>query len=174
MSEQTSFDHLLAANESAVRFYVRSLLPGYHGADDVAQEVLLTVWQKRDSFESGTNFKAWAFKIAKFHVLNQRRKLARGNWLIFDEEMMEQIDPEWMAEKFENSRPEEDALEICLKEINEEDRELLHTRYATKTSLETFAEGKGIPPGTIKAKLFRLRSALRGCIESKIASTEQK
>ena len=34
-----NFDTLLASHEAAVRFFVRSLLPGYHGADDVARAV---------------------------------------------------------------------------------------------------------------------------------------
>ncbi len=165
------FESTLAQHQAAVFGYVRSLLPGYPGAEDVAQEVLMTIWKKREEFEVGTNFKAWAFRIAHFHVLNQRRKIARGNWLVFDEELLEKIDPTESAELSENDdEAESNALDACLEALKPEDRELLHTRYATKVSLETFAEQEGTRPGTLKARLFRLRSALRTCIEKRLAT----
>lgn len=163
-----NFDTVLAEHESAIRYYVRSLLPGYHGVEDITQEVMVTVWQKRSDFTEGTNFKAWAFRIAQFHVLNQRRKIARGKWLVFDQELIEKLDPETIADSADYLNAEEDALEHCLKGLNAEDQKLLHTRYATKTSVETFAQQEGLRPGTLKARLFRLRAALRTCIEEKL------
>lgn len=168
--QQREFELLLDEHQAAVRYYVRSLLPGFHGADDVTQEVLLTLWNKRLQFEPGTNFRAWSFRVAQLHVLNQRRKLMRGNWLIFDEEMLERLEPAALIPESNRLEAEQNALENCLKGLGGEERELLNARYATKTSLETFAERKGVSPGTLKARLFRLRAALRKCIEKRIGN----
>lgn len=162
--------HLLNGHRPDVTAYVRSLLPGYPGSEDVTQEVMLTIWNKRCEFEPGTNFKAWAFRIAHYHVQNQRRKIARGKWLIFDEEVLDQLHPSAALPELDALSEERDALEHCLGEVSEENRKLLRTRYATKTSIKTFAEQTGQRPGTLKARLFRLRAALRDCIEKRIAT----
>lgn len=168
-SDVESFDRVLAQHTGAIRLYVRSLLPGYEGADDIAQETLLKLWQKRDDFQPGTNFKAWAFQIAKFLVMNQRRKLARSKVVLLDDEIIERLDQHWLAADAVVMEPELEALRFCMESLKPEDQKLLHARYATEVSLETYAEKLGTPPGTLKARLFRLRDALRGCIESRLA-----
>jgi RNA polymerase sigma-70 factor (ECF subfamily) len=115
---------LIEEFESSIGAYVRSLLPGYPHAEDVTQEVLLTIWKKRSDFTAGSNFKAWAFQIAKYHVLNQRRKIVRSKWLVFDEELMDQFEPGAVAEEDSVFAEEAEALESCLKQLRPEDQKL--------------------------------------------------
>lgn len=164
------FDRLLADHVASIRLYVRSLMPGYEGVDDLAQETLLKLWEKRDEFTSGTHFKAWAFQIAKFLVMNQRRKLARSPVVLLDEELLEAIDRRWMEQEATINDDHHAALSRCLETLKPDDRRLLHTRYATDESLETYAEQEGTRPGTLKARLFRLRDALRDCIERRLSN----
>ena len=83
---------LLTEHQLAIRLYVQSLLPGDHSAHDVAQQANATLWKKRDDFEVGTNFKAWAFSVARYEVLNHRKKQAReSRRLTFSDEMEELI-----------------------------------------------------------------------------------
>lgn len=163
-----SFDEQLALHALALRQYVRSLLPGYHGADDVAQEVLVKVWEKKQQFAPGTHFKAWIFTIARFYVMNQRRKLARSPVITLDDELMDQIDRQWMTEEIRQPEEELEALRQCMNSLSAADQQLLHVRYATKTSLETYAQNEGLSSGSLKARLFRLRETLRRCIELRL------
>ncbi|WP_050030915.1 sigma-70 family RNA polymerase sigma factor [Verrucomicrobium sp. BvORR034] len=166
--ESRTFDENLALHALALKQYVRSLLPGYHGADDVAQEALVKIWEKKHEFTSGTNFKAWIFTIARFYVMNQRRKLARSPVSNLDDELMDQIDRRWMAEEIRQPEEELQALRQCMSSLNAADQQLLHVRYATKTSLETYAQNEGLSSGSLKARLFRLRETLRRCIELRL------
>ena len=52
--------------------YIRTLPPRDQVVDDVIQETLLVLWRKFDAFEEGTNFDAWAAKIAYYEVLKER------------------------------------------------------------------------------------------------------
>ncbi len=164
------FDRLLAEHVASIRLYVRSLMPGYEGTDDLAQETLLKLWEKRAEFTAGTHFKAWAFQIAKFLVMNQRRKLARSPVVLLDEELLEAIDRRWMEQEAAITNDHHAALARCLETLKPDDQRLLHARYATDASLETYAEQEGTRPGTLKARLFRLRDALRDCIERRLAN----
>lgn len=164
------FERLLADHSGAVRLYVRSLMPGYEGTDDLAQETLLKLWEKRDQFTEGGHFKAWAFQTAKYLVLNQRRKLARSPVVLLEDEVIEQIDRRWLETEIVPDDDQHQALSQCLQLLKPDDRQLLHTRYATDVSLETYAEREGMRPGTLKARLFRLRDALRDCIARQLNS----
>ncbi|WP_243838788.1 sigma-70 family RNA polymerase sigma factor [Prosthecobacter fusiformis] len=165
------FESLLSEHSASIRFYVRSLMPGYEGADDLAQDTMIKLWEKRDQYMEGTRFKAWAFQTAKYLVLNQRRKLARSPVILLDDELVEQIDRRWMEMEPIPTDEAHAALSQCLELLKTEDRNLLHARYATETSLETYAEQEGTRPGTLKARLFRLRDALRDCIDRRLGNS---
>ena len=161
------FVALLTRHQGAMLAYIRSLAPYSPAADDVLQEVSMTVWEKRNTFELGSNFKAWAFQIIRYHMMNHRRKLAREGWLIFDDDLLEAASPELEASPEEISDRQE-ALRMCMARLRPKDRELLHQRYATDTTLAEYATATGRKPGTLKAILFGLRGALRKCIEGKL------
>ncbi|MDB4142680.1 sigma-70 family RNA polymerase sigma factor [Akkermansiaceae bacterium] len=161
------FVTLLTDHQSAILAYIRSLTPGSSGARDLKQEVNITLWNKRDHFELGTNFKAWSFQIVRYHILNHRRKLQRQGWLIFDDDLLDTFSAD--GEK----GPEEVdarhlALRDCMSRLRDKDRELLRHRYTTSKPLEDYARTTALSVGTLKATLFRIRAALRKCIDGKI------
>ena len=171
MSEKDmeEFVKLLTEHQSAILAYVRSLTPGSRGARDVQQEVNITLWNKRESFELGTNFKAWAFQIVRYHMLNHRRKMQRQGWLVFDDDLVEAISPQYENEMNEEEERRE-ALQVCMGKLREKDRQLLHHRYATDAPLDQYAEELGRSVGTLKALLFRIRAALRSCITKELST----
>ena len=65
---------LLTGHQQALLQYIRTLLPRRADAEEVLQEVNLYLWRNRDDFEPGTNFSAWAYKTARFHVLSFRKR----------------------------------------------------------------------------------------------------
>ena len=53
-------------------------LSGKHDkADDLVQDTLMKAWAKQDSFEMGTNIKAWLFTILRNEFYSQMRKRGR-------------------------------------------------------------------------------------------------
>ena len=154
----------LTNHQTAMLAYIRSRIPGSAGARDLLQDVNITLWQRRDSFTLGTNFKAWAFQTIRYHMMNQRRKLVSQGWLVFDDDLIER-----MAEGFDTASDElEDrhlALRKCILRLRPQDRDLLFHRYGTEAPLQEFAERTKRSTGTLKAILYNLRAALRQCIE---------
>ncbi len=163
----------LTSHQTAMLAYVRSLAPGGSGARDLLQEVNITLWQKRASFELGTNFKAWAFQTIRYHILNHRRRLVSRGWLIFDDDLVERLSPEFEIEP-EGLEERHAALRNCLQKLRPKDRDLLHHRYATSSSLQQFATATNRSTGTLKAILFNLRALLRRCIERQLQAGSRK
>ena len=46
-------------------------------ADDLVQETLVKAWDKHESFQPGTNLKAWLFTILRNEFYSQMRKRGR-------------------------------------------------------------------------------------------------
>ncbi len=157
----------LTNHQTSMLAYIRSLAPGGSGARDLLQEVNITLWKKRESFEIGTNFKAWAFQTIRYHLLNHRRRLVSHGWLVFDDDLIERMSPEFEVEP-EDLEERHLALRSCLQRLRPQDRDLLHHRYATAASLQEYAEATHRSSGTLKAILFNLRAALKRCIERQL------
>lgn len=150
--------------------YASGLLGGADGADDVVQETNLFLWERRNDYALGSNFRAWALKVAKFKVMAIRRDLARSpRRVTFTDEMFEML-----AERAE-SRPgmaerRLRALGICLAKVRLQDRKLLEWKYSQNASLTDLAEDAGQSANALHKRVSRLRLALRQCIEKNLTS----
>lgn len=162
------FIRLLTAHQSAVLAYIRSLMPGFTGASDILQQTNITLWNKKDDFALGTNFKAWAFAIARNHVMDQRKKLKRNGWLVFSEDIAEQFAAEVEEEDPFNDDEAFRALEFCLSKLAPHDRELVRKRYCERVTLDEYARELNRSAGTLKARLFKIRAGLRRCLDRQL------
>ncbi|MEP2776304.1 MAG: sigma-70 family RNA polymerase sigma factor [Luteolibacter sp.] len=157
----------LTNHQTCMLAYIRSISSGGSGARDLLQDVNITLWQKRETFELGTNFKAWAFQTIRYHILNHRRRLVSQGWLVFDDDLVERMAPafELLPEELEERHL---ALRSCLMKLRPKDQQLLFHRYATTSPLQVFADKTQRSSGTLKAILYNLRAALKSCIEREL------
>jgi len=156
------FVKLLTASQPALYACVLSLLPDRVAAQDVLQEVNLTLWHKAADFELGTNFMAWAGRIARYHVLNYRRKKSRDR-LIFDEQLFEDLSAK-QAERSGELNRYADLLRECLQRLPAEQSELLAQRYVSGGSVRQIAESRGQTVGAVSQTLYRIRESLLNCV----------
>lgn len=153
--------------QSTLGLFVRGLLPGDQGAEEVVQQANAKIWQKRAEFTPGTNFKAWALAVARFEVLNYRKQQARDARLKFSDELEHTIASE-VAEMDDCLLERHEALRACLETLKPESRELLMVRYDKGERLADFAKRVGRSVGGVKVTLSRIRSSLAKCIERRI------
>ncbi|MBB5353927.1 RNA polymerase sigma-70 factor (ECF subfamily) [Haloferula luteola] len=153
-----------------LRSFIGHLLPAVDARADVLQEVNLVLWKKRDDFEPGTSFRNWAYTCARYVVMNSQKRARRDKRLVFGDELLERL-----AEEFEEADPRIEerlpALRRCLERVPEEDRTLLLERYAQHGAVKERADRSGRSAASLRAMLFRLRIALRRCIESELRTS---
>ena len=70
--------------------FIFRLVPSMADADDILQETNLVLWSKQAEFTPGTDFRAWAFRIARFQVMAHRRRQSLDR-LIFGDELVERL-----------------------------------------------------------------------------------
>lgn len=166
-----AFVVLLTSHQGAVHAFIHSLLPGDPGVEDILQRTNLTLRKKRNDFEIGTNFKAWAFSIARWETRAWLTHQKRQNWLIFDDELTDKIIEQ--SQQLTNVPPTEDgaiikALRLCLAAMNDKQRSLIIHYYQHEKSIKECSSITGRSSGSLRVTLFRIRASLRHCIESKI------
>jgi RNA polymerase sigma-70 factor (ECF subfamily) len=161
-----AFVELFTRYEADLRRFVRSLVPTWHDADEIMQQVALVAWRKFDQFDRGTDFIRWGCVIARFEVLSYRRKMARDR-LVFREELFELMADEGEAET-DLRQHENELLETCLKKLPAAQSKLITLAYTPGMSTRELAEQAGAKPGTFYMRLNRIRQVLQQCIEQQI------
>lgn len=131
-------------------------------AEDIAQDVLLRVWQSRAAFDPGrASASAWIYQIAR----NRRVDIARGDRRPLPEALApvpgpdEAVDAMALAEEVARLRAALDALP-------ERQREMIERVYLGEMTRAEISDLTGLPLGTVKSRLRlaidRLRHELRG------------
>jgi RNA polymerase sigma-70 factor (ECF subfamily) len=127
-------------------------------AEDVVQEVYLQAWRSFDRFETGTNCRAWLFKILFHCILHHRRKWFRFPLLKESEELIEA--------NLTYSPPVPDHLtdaEIlaALDKLPADFRSVVLLVDVEEFAYKEAADILQIPIGTVMSRLSRGRRLLR-------------
>jgi|TARA_B100000676_G_scaffold293122_1_gene329487 RNA polymerase sigma-70 factor (ECF subfamily) len=144
-----------------LRAFARNLCSDATQADDLAQETLMRAWKARESYQEGTNLKAWCFTILRNTFYSEKRRSWRRQPL--DPEVAE-------ATLVSNDNPSDSmellALRNALNELPDDQREALILVGAGGLPYEEVAEICGCAVGTIKSRVNRARNALAVIMES--------
>lgn len=162
------FLRLYIENETALRGFVRSLVPTLQDVDDVMQETAAVLWRKFDDLDSPANFRRWAFGVARFEALVHRRDRARDRH-VFGDKLMALLEAEAMAAG-EHSGQELLALESCLTKLPHAQRALLEAAYAPGVRIDEMARNSGRTAMSLYKALHRIRILLVDCVRQAMAT----
>ena len=143
-----------------LRAFARTLAGDPASADDLAQDAMMKAWDARNSFQMGTNMKAWTFMILRNQFYSEKRRSWRQSQL--DQEAAERTlvavdDPEAPVAL--------DELRLSLAQLPAEQREALILVGAGGFAYEEAAEICGCAVGTVKSRVSRARKALHIILE---------
>jgi RNA polymerase sigma-70 factor (ECF subfamily) len=141
-------------------------------AEDVVQESVMKAWRSFDRFQTGTNFKAWVFKIlANTFVSGKRAEKRRpqpaslpdGGAAVAAGAPGDSYDAaEW--NRIYSSLVDDD-LKRALDELPDEFRVPLLLSTLGELSYKEMAASLEVPVGTIMSRLFRARERLREALK---------
>ena len=150
------YAHLIEQHIPRLRRYARALTGERAVADDLVQDTLERAWNKLHLWRRGSDLRAWLFTIMHNVYVNQLRSRAAHPVVSLDDEdiAVPQRAPE-------SDRLEIRDLDIALRKLPDEQREVLLLIALEQLSYEETARALGIPIGTVMSRLSRARERLR-------------
>ena len=141
-------------------------------AEDLAQEVFITVFKSIEAFRGDSKFSTWLYRITANHCKNRIKYLVRRHdrgKTELDEGMTGGEDGPVLGAPRPSPRPDlqlegaemEQVLQHAIAELDEEQRILVILRDVEDLSYEEICAITELPEGTVKSRLHRARMALR-------------
>ncbi|MFK7765852.1 MAG: sigma-70 family RNA polymerase sigma factor [Mariniblastus sp.] len=166
-SEQNNHERFVShfvRHSNSIHSFILTIVPSGVDADEILQDASLTMWQKFDQFQEGTNFRNWAFQVAKFTAMNHIRRVQRDRH-VFTTQLVELLakDFHMQSNELESRRA---ALRHCITKLNQKDNTVLLGCYSEKQSVKQFANLQGRTPNAVYKQLDRIRRDLLKCIRS--------
>ena len=166
--DEAAFNELVHRHQAQVYRLLLRMLGDSAEAEDVAQEVFVSVFKSIDGFRGDSALSTWLYRIAANHAKNRIKYLARR---ARDAEQPLDEHAETRAAAVFTARPDGPDqlvesrqagghLERAYASLDSEQRVLLTLRDMENMSYEEIRQITGLPIGTVKSKLHRARMAL--------------
>ncbi len=171
--DERAFEEIVRLYQHKVYNLLYRMLGNQDEAEEVAQEVFVTVFKAIDSFRGEAKFSTWLYRIAANHSKNRLKYLGRRSYKATGE-LNEASEREAQDAQPSSIRPHVDgpdavleglelerAVQSGIAQLDEEHRVLIILRDVEDLSYEEIAAITGLELGTVKSRLHRARLQLK-------------
>ncbi len=142
-------------------------------AEEVAQDVFVSIYKHIDGFKGEAKFSTWLFRVVANHCHNKSKYLRRRRHKLQDSidvpietedgERKRELadDPLLSPEELSTRRNMNEAIQDAISHLDEDHRVIVLLRDVEDLSYEEIGEILGLPEGTVKSRLHRARNELR-------------
>ena len=134
-------------------------------AEDLVQETYVKALKGFSSFQLGTNFRAWIYRILRNTFLTSRKGLKVTMTVAFDfDEEEEGPEPAIESDTPETlllARSSHELLQKAIDELPVHFREILLLCEVEEMSYQEISDTLAVPIGTVMSRLWRARKTLR-------------
>ena len=163
---QASFEGIALGHMNVVYRTALALCGNVHQAEDLVQTTFVKAWERFDSFQRGTNCKAWLCRIVRNLWIDQlRHKKVVGKEFPVEEELLEGLPPQnetsWSnAQDLLENFSDEQVIR-ALGQLPAEQRLTLFLIDVEQFSQEEVAGITEVAVGTVKSRTSRARLELK-------------
>lgn len=170
--KQKDFDEEIIPHMDALHNFALRLTTDVNDAEDLVQDTIVKAYRFFDSYERGTNAKAWMFRILKNSFINNYRKSSKKPSEVDYDEIASYYESV-RAERTETSDLEslmfremmDDDLSNALMRLPEDFRTVVLLCDVEGYTYEEIANMLDVPIGTIRSRLHRGRNLLKSELE---------
>jgi RNA polymerase sigma factor (sigma-70 family) len=142
-------------------------------AEDLVQETFSKSLRAFDSFQSGTNFKAWIFRILRNTFLTTRTGIAVSRTVFLEDH------PDTLDTATAGATPEDNlirldnqaALHAALEQLQPQLREALLLCDVEEIKYKDIAVILDVPIGTVMSRISRARRTLRQLLQPQLGES---
>jgi RNA polymerase sigma-70 factor (ECF subfamily) len=144
--------------------YAMYMLKNTEDAQDVTQEVLIKIWNKRDDVDAISNKRAWAIKIARNTCLDLI-KSRKGEFISWEDN----LDKPSHSTPYESLRfnDEKNLIEQLMERLPSIQKEVFYLRHFEDNSYQEISEMLALDMNNVKVNLHRARVFIKKELEEK-------
>ena len=146
-----------------------SYSPSAAEAEELTQDGYFKLWENLHRYRAGSNFMAWAWRVAKNLLIDAHRRSRRERsaaWV--DPEVIDHLpasdDPHQKTER----RQRLAMIAASLRQLDEDLASLILMRDFAGMSYQEIAEALDLPLGTVKSRLNRARLDLATAVTRRL------
>ena len=166
--DQGAFEQLVLDNQNKVYTLALRLVNDRTAAEDLAQEAFVRAWQGLASFQGGSSFSTWVYRLATnlcIDYLRRQRRRERVEPVV----SLDDADSGWAEPADRDSDPQlvlarsewGRALARGLAKLPDWQRRALVLRELSGLSYQEIGQALDIDLGTVKSRIARARLNLR-------------
>lgn len=168
--DEQAFRELIEGHRDRVFNITYRMLGNRAEAEDVAQEVFISVFKTIETFREEAKFSTWLYRVTVNHCKNRIKYLARRHDRDRDELDENAHEANGAAgapqrQLLPDRALEGAQLEVLLQEaiakLDDDHRVVVVLRDVEDLSIDEICEITGLPDGTVKSRLHRARQVLR-------------
>jgi RNA polymerase sigma-70 factor (ECF subfamily) len=177
--DEDAFNEVVRSYSDRVYNLILRLVGSPSEAEDIAQEVFVTVFKSIESYRGEAKLSTWILRIAANHAKNRIKYLSRRR--TSGQELRDGTDATEMADEGKapvqahfdapdvvlEAAETEKIMQEAIANLDEEQRLLVVLRDVEELSYDEIVEVTGLPEGTVKSRLHRARMALKDLLEGK-------
>jgi RNA polymerase sigma-70 factor (ECF subfamily) len=171
-----AFGALVHANYSEVRIFMAMHLGNAPDLDDLVQDVFTRAFAGLSTLRQTGAFRSWLLGIARNRVLEHLRERLRT--ATADNNTLElllyrtELDILDAGDDEARRASELEALRDCIRRLPAESARMIREHYFKGRSIGELAANAHKKEGAVRVMLFRVRSALRDCVRSRVRPEE--
>jgi RNA polymerase sigma-70 factor (ECF subfamily) len=155
---QTFFKETILPIKNKLYRFALSITSNTVEAEDIVQEVLVKIWQKREDWDKVTNMEAWCMRMTRNLSIDKLRSKHRR---------VEELDINYNGS--DNHTPERimqnkdtfDYINKLMQKLPDKQRFIMQLRDIEGLTYKEISETLEIPLNQVKIYLFRARTAIR-------------
>jgi RNA polymerase sigma-70 factor (ECF subfamily) len=158
------FEKEILPLKHAIARYANFMLKDMDDAQDITQEVLLKIWEKRDEMDQIVNKRAWAITITRNKCLDfiKAKKGERVSW----EDNLDQIITDNPFDKL-RVLDETNLIKNLMEQLPAKQKEVFYLRHFEGSTYQEIEENLAIDMNSVKVYLHRARTFIKKALEEK-------
>jgi RNA polymerase sigma-70 factor (ECF subfamily) len=176
--DERAFREMVETYQDRVFNLLFRMIGGREEAEDLAQEVFVTVFKSIDQFRGESKLSTWLYRVAANHCKNRIKYLARRHDRttgVLDEAAEREAAAQGGApvaagrieapDRAVEGAEMERIVQRAIAELDEDHRLVVVLRDIEELAYEEICVITGLPEGTVKSRLHRARLALKEKLE---------
>ena len=163
---EAALSEFYQAFQSRIYAFVKIRLNDSHEAADLLNDIMWEVWKASGKFEGRSQVTTWVFGIAHHKVIDCLRRKGKYPMETLEATIGKESDcnlDEILAQKQVQTH-----IQYCIKKLSTDHRQTVQLAFFEDLSYREIGEIVGSPEGTIKARMFHAKQALKRCLARRI------